>query len=87
MKLKRLLIHRGFGSHPMSDPLRGEIEFVDENKTELKLALDDEFSRAIVALAAEAITRAGRAAAEALAVEAFAVTAIEHQPEDDEGET
>jgi len=79
MKLKSLHINRGYLANA---PLRGEIEFVTEDKTELKIELDEQLSREIVTLCAAAVVRAGQRAADALTTEAMQTTAIEHQPED-----
>ena len=77
MKLQALHIHRGY-SHDA--PLRGELTFESssDEKTELKMKLDEQLSIDIVNLCAEAIVRAGQAAAKSLTSEALQVTAIEH---------
>ena len=81
MKLKSILINRGYAS-AADAPLRGEARLADANGTELKIALDEELSKAVVQLCAEAIARAGTEAAKALTSDAIASTAIEHKPND-----
>ena len=77
MKLQALHIHRGYSNDA---PLRGELTFESssDEKTELKMKLDEQLSIDIVNLCAEAIVRAGQAAAKSLTSEALQVTAIEH---------
>lgn len=78
MKLKSLHINRGYCK---GDPLRGSIEFESNHGTEIKVELDEQLSADIVILCANAIARAGKAAADALTSEALQATAIEHQEE------
>ncbi len=77
MKLQSLHIHRGYSS---TAPLRGELVFKSEEteETELKMKLDEQLSIDIVQFCADAIVRAGQAAAKSLTSEALQVTAIEH---------
>jgi len=76
MKLKSLNISRGYYNHK---PLQGEVLFVSDDKTEIKMKLDEQLSIEIVHLCADAIARAGQETAKALTAEALQVTAIEHQ--------
>jgi len=79
MRLKSLHIHRGYSDDA---PLRGELTFrAEEGEHELKMKLDEQLSIDIVNLCAEAIARAGQAAAKSLTSEALQVTAIEHRGE------
>ena len=79
MNLKKLYIHRGYGTDA---PLRGEIEFATSDGEEIKLKLDEQLSQDIVRLCAEAVARAGRAAAERLTAAAMKTTAIEYVPDE-----
>ena len=76
MKLKSLHINRGYYN---DKSLQGAIEFVSDDKTEIKMKLDEQLSIKIVHLCADAIARAGQETAKALTAEALQVTAIEHQ--------
>lgn len=80
MKLQSLHIHRGYST---TQPLRGELVFKSEEpeETELKMKLDEQLSIDIVQFCADAIVRAGQAAAKSLTSEALQVTAIEHKSE------
>lgn len=82
MILKNLHIHRGYQEDA---PLRGEIEFKTEDGNELKLKLDEQLSREIVVLCAQAVRRAGREAAKALVADASSQNLIEHENGDDDG--
>lgn len=75
MILKKLHIHRGFGTDGV---LRGEIEFKTDDGNELKMTLDEQLSADIVNLCAEAVARAGQVAAKALTAEALSTNLIEH---------
>jgi recombinational DNA repair protein RecT len=77
MILKKLYINRGYGS---DGALRGEIEFKTDSGNELKLTLDERLSQEIVKLCADAVARAGKAAAEALTADAISQNLIEHEP-------
>ena len=77
MQLKSLHVHRGYSEDA---PLRGELMFKGADDVELKLKLDEQLSIQIVELCAQAIVRAGQAAANALTAEALQVSAIEHDP-------
>ena len=82
MILKNLHIHRGYRSE---DPLRGEIEFKTEDGNELKLKLDEQLAQEIVKLCAEAVVRAGKAAADALIADASSQNLIEQETGGDDG--
>lgn len=70
MQLKSLHVHRGYRDDA---PLCGELVFKAADESELKLKLDEQLSIDIVALCAQAIVRAGQAAAKALTAEALQV--------------
>jgi len=76
MVLERLSISRGYSS---DGPLRGEIKFKTGEDAEIKLVLDEQLASEIVSLCAEAVVRAGKAAADALTLDALNVSLIEHQ--------
>ncbi len=84
MKIQSLHINRGYSSSNAT--LRGELVFRSEEDgdTELKIKLDEQLSIDIVKLCAEAIVRAGQAAAKSLTSEALQITAIEHKSDTDE---
>lgn len=78
MILKKLFISRGYGSDGV---LHGEVEFKSNSGSELKLKLDEQLSKEVVALCANAIARAGTEAANALTAEALNENLIEHDDE------
>ena len=75
MILETLHINRGYGEN---GKLRGEIKFKTGDGNEMKITLDEQLSAEIVKLCADAVARAGKAAAEALTNDALNVNLIEH---------
>ena len=76
MKLQTINISRGYSR---DEPLHGTIEFSTPEDHKMTLNLTEEDAIAITRQCAEAVARAGRAAAKALTADMLATVAIEHQ--------
>lgn len=76
MKVESVKIDRGY-TFDADRRLKGTIVFMGEDKTEIKMVLDEQLAVEIVNLCADAIARAGQDAAKAITAETLAIPALE----------